>query len=106
MVDAARITVRMMRIASTGGLPGSSPNTNTRTATPTPPQMPRATPLDFVPMTIAPITTSASTANNSPSTFDLLVLVRVALRVDQLFDALRSVLGASKSSSTSGAHVA
>ena len=67
IVAAAKITDRMIRIASTGGEPGSSPNPNTKTVTPTPPQMPRATPLDFVPMTMAPTTTRASTANNKPS---------------------------------------
>ncbi len=67
IVAAARMTARMIRMASTGGEPGSSPKTKTRTATPTPPQMPSATPLDRVPMTIAPMTTSASIANKNPS---------------------------------------
>ena len=67
IIDEASTTESTMSSASTGGEPGARRNTNTRIATPAPPQSPRPTPLDRVPITIQPRTTRSCVTNSTIS---------------------------------------
>lgn len=67
MVELATITANTMRRASTGGDPGGSPMTKTKTATPVPPQSPRPTPLERVPITMAAMTIKNSMTKRTVS---------------------------------------
>ena len=57
----------MISIALTGGSPGSSPKTKTRTSVPTPPQRPRPMPPERTPSAMNPMTTRPSIATRSQS---------------------------------------